>query len=121
MASILGIGDGVFNTQLSALLAILFKHDMVLILMNKYAYIHSPVTCVRGILFCVIHMSNVERDTECYPYVHSCTGLVHSILQDYYIASVPICYILEVLTCYRLIIAKMLHLVLVHRKEHLHS
>ena len=29
MAAILGIGDGVFNTQLSALLGILFKHDMV--------------------------------------------------------------------------------------------
>ncbi|KAF3960586.1 hypothetical protein CMV_014713 [Castanea mollissima] len=28
MAAILGIGDGVFNTQLSALLGILFKHDM---------------------------------------------------------------------------------------------
>ncbi|KAH7515091.1 hypothetical protein FEM48_Zijuj11G0159300 [Ziziphus jujuba var. spinosa] len=28
MAAILGIGDGVFNTQLSALLALLFKHDM---------------------------------------------------------------------------------------------
>jgi hypothetical protein len=28
MAAILGIGDGVFNTQLNALLGILFKHDM---------------------------------------------------------------------------------------------
>lgn len=28
MAAMLGIGDGVFNTQLSALLAMLFKHDM---------------------------------------------------------------------------------------------
>jgi hypothetical protein len=29
MAAILGIGDGVFNTQLNALLGILFKHDPV--------------------------------------------------------------------------------------------
>jgi hypothetical protein len=31
MAAMLGIGDGVFNTQLNALLVILFKHDTVLI------------------------------------------------------------------------------------------
>lgn len=31
MAAMLGIGDGVLNTQLSALLGILFKHDMVCI------------------------------------------------------------------------------------------
>jgi hypothetical protein len=31
MAAMLGIGDGVFNTQLNALLGILFKHDTVLI------------------------------------------------------------------------------------------
>lgn len=29
MAALLGIGDGVLNTQLSALLGILFKHDTV--------------------------------------------------------------------------------------------
>lgn len=36
MAAIWGIGDGVFNTQLSALLAILFKNDTVLLLFNVY-------------------------------------------------------------------------------------
>lgn len=30
MAALLGIGDGVLMTQLSALLALLFKHDTVL-------------------------------------------------------------------------------------------
>ena len=30
MAALLGIGDGVLNTQLSALLALLFKQDTVL-------------------------------------------------------------------------------------------
>jgi hypothetical protein len=29
MAAMLGIGDGAINTQLSALLGILFKHDTV--------------------------------------------------------------------------------------------
>lgn len=31
-----GIGDGVLNTQLSALLGILFKHDLVLIFCILY-------------------------------------------------------------------------------------
>lgn len=29
MAAVLGIGDGILNTQISALLALLFKHDTV--------------------------------------------------------------------------------------------
>lgn len=32
IAAIWGIGDGIFNTQLSALIALLFKHDMVLVI-----------------------------------------------------------------------------------------
>ncbi|GMP96520.1 hypothetical protein CsSME_00045142 [Camellia sinensis var. sinensis] len=31
MAAALGIGDGIFNTQLNALLGMLFKHDMIVI------------------------------------------------------------------------------------------
>lgn len=42
MAAILGIGDGILNTQISALLALLFKHDTVNILKHCYYYSHSP-------------------------------------------------------------------------------
>lgn len=55
MAAILGIGDGVFNTQLNALLGILFKHDMVLIFLYIIC-IHDPVVYV--IFVCVYNVLN---------------------------------------------------------------
>jgi len=46
MAAILGIGDGILNTQISALLALLFKHDtvnIIKILLLLFSQLTNPL------------------------------------------------------------------------------